>query len=276
MRSPAFLVTNDDGIESPFLAALVRALLPVGSVTVVAPSGERSWIGKAISRRGQVGVRSRSGLFECHAWEVDGTPADCVNLGLGHLIATRVDAVVSGINIGSNAGLPLILASGTVGGALEGALLGRHAIATSMRLDPVDFAAISRRSGEELPAHLQSALLAAADRTTRLCVSIARKRVPRRFLVHNLNFPPRFSDESVLQRTVPAWMSAGNLFSPVEDTNGQVYAFSFAIGSERTAARLSDRECIESGQASHSILDFGRIGVPAGVPATSAAMELRK
>ncbi len=266
MRTPSFLVTNDDGIGSPFLAALVGALMKIGSVAVVAPGGEQSWIGKAISRRGQVAVRKRADLFECEAWEVDGTPADCVNLGLGHLVASRVDAVVSGINIGSNAALPLILASGTVGGALEGALLGRHAIATSMRLEPADFAVIPRQPGGEMPAGVRAALEAAAERSAQVAASIALTRRSRRFVVHNLNFPARFTANTPLARTLPASMQAGRLFSAVEETNGEVFTFSFAIGDEREGNRLSDRACIESGRASHSILDFGRIGVPAGVP----------
>ncbi|MGH8020338.1 MAG: 5'/3'-nucleotidase SurE [Opitutaceae bacterium] len=273
MRKPSFLVTNDDGIDSPFLAALVCALAKLGMVSVVAPSGERSWIGKAISRRGQIAARKRPDLFDCQAWEVDGTPADCVNLGLGHFVTSRIDAVVSGINIGSNAGLPLILASGTVGGALEGALLGRHAIASSMRLDPADFASISHRRQGELPAHLKTALEAAAERSAQLCASIALTRRSRRFVVHNLNFPTQFTADTALVRTLPASMQAGHLFSAVEESDGEVFTFSFAIGDEREANRLSDRACIESGRASYSILDFGRIGVPAGVPREVASSD---
>ena len=121
MRELSFLVTNDDGIDSPLLAALVAALLAHGRVTVAAPRTEQSWIGKAISRHRELNVRVSTHHFGCAAWEIDGTPADCVNLALGNLVEQRPDMVVSGINMGSNAGLPLILASGTVGGASEGA-----------------------------------------------------------------------------------------------------------------------------------------------------------
>jgi 5'-nucleotidase len=269
MRTPSFLVTNDDGIESPFLDALVRALLTVGTVTVVAPSGERSWIAKAISRRGEVGVRERPGLFPCRAWAIDGTPADCVNLGLAHLVDSPIDAVVSGINIGSNAGLPLVLASGTVGGALEGALLGRHAIASSIRLDPSDFATITRISEPTIPPHVRVSLDAVATRTASLARDVARRKEPRRLIVHNLNFPCGFGPASPLRRTMPALMRAGSLFSPVAGSDRRAYAFSFSIGEEQPNARLTDRACIEAGEGSHSILDFGRIGLSAGIAAVS-------
>ncbi len=245
MRKLSFLVTNDDGIESPFLAALVNALEPVARLVVVAPSAERSWIGKAISRRAQVAVRRREDLFRHPAWSVDGTPADCVNIGLAHLATDGIDAVVSGINIGSNASLPLILASGTVGAALEGALHGHHAIASSIRLEPADFAAITQRPGTPLSAHLEISLRSAAERTVEICRKVARR-------------PP-------LLRTLPALMSAGRLFTPVDGSDGGTYSFSFSTGGERPSTGLTDRACIESGRGSHTILDFSRIGVPRGV-----------
>ena len=60
----------------------------------------------------------------CPTWIVDGTPSDCVNIALAHLLTDPVAGVVSGINVGLNASLGFILASGTVAGAWEGALHG--------------------------------------------------------------------------------------------------------------------------------------------------------
>ena len=267
MRELSFLVTNDDGIESPFLAALVAALLAHGRVTVVAPRAEQSWISKAMTRRANITLQPRRGLFGCDAWDLNGTPADCVNLALAHVMKDRVDAVVSGINIGTNAALPLILASGTVGGALEGALHGHHAIASSLRLVPEDMAAL-REPGSKVPAHLVTSIQVVARRTAGLAEATARRPRPRSFLVHNLNFPAGTNEATPLERSVPAPLLAGALFKPTTDGGTEFFTFAFNVGEQRPSDLLTDRACIESARASHTILDYGRLGVTKDVAAT--------
>ncbi len=123
------LVTNDDGVDSPGIHALARAVEPLGELRIVAPSGQRSWIGKAITRHDPIDVRwvERAG-FEMLS--VVGTPADCAQIGI-HNQDGRPDLVVSGINIGSNAGSAYVMGSGTVGAALEASISGVPAIAFS-------------------------------------------------------------------------------------------------------------------------------------------------
>lgn len=262
MRTLTFLATNDDGIDSPLLAALVRALLPHGRVLVAGPDGERSWIGKAISRqKPQLRATRRDELFGCPAWAIDGTPADCVNLALGHLLEGRCDLVVSGINMGSNAGLPLILASGTVGGALEGALAGVHAVATSIRLGKADFARL-KLPDATLPAHVAATVDAIAARTAALCAQLARKPRPRRPIVHNLNFPPETTAETPLVRTTAAHVRVGPLWAPTDEPG--TYTFAFNVGDDAPTQFLTDRACIDAGRATHCILDFARLAVPTG------------
>ncbi len=121
------LVTNDDGVESDGLKALVEALSPLGEVTVVAPLRETSAIGHAITlhnplRLEPVGER---------VFAVDGTPTDCVTLGVFTVLRGLPDLVVSGINRGLNVGDDVTY-SGTVAGALEGALLGVPSVAVSV------------------------------------------------------------------------------------------------------------------------------------------------
>ncbi len=130
---PTILITNDDGIDSPTLVPLARALQQLGAVRVVVPSSERSWIGKAISRFDVVRAEptERDGI-PMHA--VSGTPADCVSLGVHTLFPDPPDLVVSGINLGLNFGLAFLLSSGTVGGALEGWIAGVPSIAVSMAI----------------------------------------------------------------------------------------------------------------------------------------------
>jgi 5'-nucleotidase len=124
------LVTNDDGVDSPALPPLLRALAEVAPVRAVVPSRERSWIGKAISRWEDIRVERawRDGL-EIHS--VDGFPADCTQLGVHSLFDDKPDMVVSGINVGFNHGLAFFLSSGTVGAACEGWIAGLPAIAFS-------------------------------------------------------------------------------------------------------------------------------------------------
>lgn len=124
------LITNDDGIDAPALVPLARALSRFGDVLVVAPSGERSWIGKAISRHDPVAVRrvDREG-FEM--WAADGYPADCVHIGAFGLRPDPPRVVVSGINMGSNRGSAFVSGSGTIGAAIEASNLGLPGLAFS-------------------------------------------------------------------------------------------------------------------------------------------------
>jgi len=124
------LVTNDDGVDSPALPAMVRALAERWPVRAVVPSQERSWIGKAISRWEDIRVEriERDGV-EIHS--VDGFPADCTQLGVHSLFEEKPEMVVSGINVGFNHGLAFFLSSGTVGAACEGWIAGLPAIAFS-------------------------------------------------------------------------------------------------------------------------------------------------
>jgi len=125
---PVILVTNDDGVSSAGIHALATALKPLGSVTVVAPTQEASAIGHALTLRRPLRIEDHGpGLFA-----VDGTPTDCVNLGVDIILKQKPDLVVSGINKGWNLGDDVTY-SGTVAGAMEGALLGIPSIAVSLK-----------------------------------------------------------------------------------------------------------------------------------------------
>ncbi len=125
------LVTNDDGIDSPALMPLARELARLGRVRVVVPDGERSWIGKAISRWDELRV-ARSEREGIEVVAVRGFPADCTNLAVHSLFDEPPELVVSGVNIGLNVGLGFFLSSGTVGAAMEGWIAGIPAIALSI------------------------------------------------------------------------------------------------------------------------------------------------
>jgi 5'-nucleotidase len=125
--SPLLLVSNDDGIHSLGLAALVAAMSTVGEVVVVAPDREQSACSHALTlhrplRIDQIGERR---------YVVDGTPTDCVNLAINGIMPRRPALVVSGINKGANLGDDVTY-SGTVSAAMEGTLLGVPSIAVSL------------------------------------------------------------------------------------------------------------------------------------------------
>jgi 5'-nucleotidase len=121
------LVTNDDGIHSAGLQVLARSLQSLGQVVVVAPDRERSAVSHALTLHAPLRATPRSEGW----WAVDGTPTDCVNLGIHGLVKAVPDLVVSGINHGANLGDDLTY-SGTVAAAMEATLMGVPAFAISL------------------------------------------------------------------------------------------------------------------------------------------------
>ncbi|WP_136717137.1 5'/3'-nucleotidase SurE [Halorientalis salina] len=123
MSKPHVLLTNDDGIDAPGLAALYEELTGPAEVTVVAPMDNQSGVGR---------TRTHRTAREDHPWgyALDGTPADCVAYGIGGLDA-EFDLVVSGCNHGPNAGNYVVGRSGTVGACIEAGFLDTPGIAVS-------------------------------------------------------------------------------------------------------------------------------------------------
>jgi 5'-nucleotidase len=125
------LLANDDGYLSAGFFPLLDELKRNYDVTAVAPKEEKSWVGKSMSAHREVAFEKLlHGGHEVFA--IDGTPADCVQIGLYDLVPGRPDFVVSGINIGENIGNGRILSSGTIGAAMEGALDGVVSVAASL------------------------------------------------------------------------------------------------------------------------------------------------
>lgn len=126
------LVTNDDGVHAPALWALVRALAPLGHVVVAVPDREQSGVGTSITLLHPLRVVPFAfAPVDVPTWVVEGTPADCVVLGLGIPLIERPDLLVSGINQGANLGNDVLI-SGTVGAAIQGFFYGVPSIAVSL------------------------------------------------------------------------------------------------------------------------------------------------
>ena len=138
------LISNDDGILANGIRALIEALAPCHDVYVVAPDRERSAAGHSLTLHTPIRVEEvppKYGAKRC--WMTSGTPGDCVKMAITAILdeSEKPDLVISGLNHGPNLGIDIIY-SGTVNCALEGAMLGYPAIATSlttMRNDYEDF-----------------------------------------------------------------------------------------------------------------------------------------
>ena len=145
------LLTNDDGIYAPGLAALYRELKLLGEVTVVAPESEQSAVGHAISLITPLRVKEVHLDGSVEGFAVSGTPADCVKIAMAELLPEPPELVVSGINLGPNVGIN-VLYSGTVSAATEAAILGVKGVAFSLNSydQSADFATAARLARELL------------------------------------------------------------------------------------------------------------------------------
>jgi 5'-nucleotidase len=128
---PRIFVTNDDGVFSEGIERLAAALEEVGDVVTVAPDQERSAAGHSLTLHNPL----RAKLVGENRWSVDGTPTDCVNWGILHLMKeARPHLLFSGINLGLNLGDDVTY-SGTVSAAFEGTLIGVPSVAISQEIE---------------------------------------------------------------------------------------------------------------------------------------------
>jgi 5'-nucleotidase len=137
VERPTILCTNDDGIHAVGLKTLIEVAAGIGQVQVVAPDREQSATSHSLTvHRPLRATRTPEGYHV-----IDGTPTDCVLIGINQLLETPPDFVLSGVNHGPNMGED-VLYSGTVAAAMEGTILGIPAIALSY----------SSRAAERIPA----------------------------------------------------------------------------------------------------------------------------
>lgn len=139
MTQPLIVITNDDGVDSPGLAALAAALDPLGELLIVAPHTQQSGMGRSTpsldsydGRLIKTEIRWEDKTWP--AYRVYGSPAQSVQYAMLELAPRQPALVASGINYGENIGV-LVTVSGTVGAALEGAAFGVPAMAISLQVD---------------------------------------------------------------------------------------------------------------------------------------------
>ena len=253
------LVTNDDGIESAFLHELVWALLKEGhQLSVVAPRHEQSWVGAAKSRNRPVHSCVEDRGLGCPTWIVNGTPSDCVNIALDHLPPQQPEAVLSGINLGLNASLGFILASGTIAGAWEGALHGLPSVAFSQEITYEDYEYLKLHPAAP-SLELLAVLRASATHAAKIGPALAMTTPQNGFIVHNINFPIGCSAVSQTKLTVPARVMVPKLFTPKSEDG--THSLVFNQGTDLSpAGLLTDRVALAEGFISHTVLDYSKLG----------------
>lgn len=223
------LLTNDDGIYAPGLAAMEQELARLGDVTIVAPAIEQSGVGHSITFLSPLMAKEAFDGDRRRGWAVEGSPADCVKLAIGEFCPRRPDLVVSGINGGLNIGIN-VLYSGTVAGATEGALFGIRSMAVSLEYD-------------ERPKF---------DRAARLAVNLIEQIIDREDTrdqpLYNINIPTSALERAAEVRIVPMatarWPAD---FDERIDPKGRRYYWAMGTAPTAIGGELTDLEAIEQG-----------------------------
>jgi 5'-nucleotidase len=253
---PSFLLTNDDGLESPLLPFLMEALHGLGHVVTLVPKHEQSWRGKSITRIERLNLEEIT-INDLPVYTLDGTPADCANLGIYHLFEAKPDLVISGINVGDNTGHGFLWSSGTVGACFEANIAGLPAMAISQTLDDAAFKAL--RSQKVLPApavdRLKAQTLSLLERIFRLFLNDAD--LISKPITWNVNLPFAASRRCELRATSVAQDIYECLFHKregyfVHDLRGD--------DVKRDSCQAHDYETARSGHVSISEIDLWPVG----------------
>jgi len=219
------LVTNDDGVDSPGLAALVEALAPLGEITIVAPYENQSGIGHALNLRDPIFPMRRE-VAGRTATALTGTPATCVRVAIGNIMKDAPpDLVVSGVNRGLNFGRNAYI-SGTVAAAREAALQGIPAIAASLdRARDQDY-------------------IAAAQVTAEVAAIVKEHGLPPTVFL-NVNVP--ISATEGLKLTHQSLLAGTESFEAQKNPYGRPYFWSFFEQPTAEAEPGSDIEAVRNG-----------------------------
>ncbi|MCB0720708.1 MAG: 5'/3'-nucleotidase SurE [Ignavibacteriae bacterium] len=170
-KKSLILVSNDDGIESDGIKALMNAMRKIGEVIVVAPNSQQSAVGHAVTVASPIRVYKNLLDKDFYGYAIDGTPADSVKFAVRTLLKGRkIDLLVSGINHGSNTAINIIY-SGTVSAATEGTILGIPSIAFS------------------LTSYTSKTFEPAANFAKKLARTVLKNGLPKGTLL-NVNIPP--------------------------------------------------------------------------------------
>ncbi|MHB0955997.1 MAG: 5'/3'-nucleotidase SurE [Pirellulaceae bacterium] len=231
------LLTNDDGIYAPGLEALEQELLRLGNVTVVAPATEQSGVGHSITFLSPLICKEVYQAERRRGWAVEGSPADCVKIGIFKFCPRRPDLVVSGMNGGLNAGIN-VLYSGTVAAAIEGAFFGITSVAISLEFD--EQAQYERAA--ELAGQVVEQILAQKGSEPQL---------------YNLNIPTAALQHPTGLRVVPmSILRYGERYIERQDPRGRSYYWAAPDPAPRPTDTETDLSALEKGFVTLSPLQY--------------------
>lgn len=238
------LLTNDDGIYAPGLAAMERHLRAMGEVYLVAPAAEQSGVGHSITYLTPLIVKEVFDGEQRRGWAVQGSPADCVRIGVSEFCPRRPDLVVSGINCGLNAGIN-VLYSGTVAAAIEGAFFGITSFAVSLAFD--EHAVFDR----------------AAQLACTVIKQVLDKKGPKPQL-YNMNIPLAALRGRPQLRVVPMDVAQyGERFEKRCDPWGRTYYWATGKPAPPLTDRETDLTALRKGYVTLTPLDYDMTGMPA-------------
>lgn len=246
------LLTNDDGYSCAGYYPLLDELKKTYDVTAIAPKSQKSASGKSLSVSSPIPFKKL--VHEGHdVFAINGSPADCVQIGLYHLMEKRPDLVVSGINVGPNIGNAMILSSGTVGAAMEGAIDGTVSVAASLVVpedEPIDYFN---------PASYKY-FKNAAKIVARLVGLIENMDLPKGLDVISINIPFGAREDADIAITRPSLHPTGGIFK----RNGDVFTYDKWDVKFENMMDGSDLKAIHDGKVSITPIDI-RMATPESV-----------
>jgi len=204
-KRPLILITNDDGITSPGIAALVEAIKELGDIIVVAPDKPQSGVGHAITINSTLRINKTNIHGVSEEYSTSGTPVDCVKLALNKILSRKPDLCVSGINHGSNISINVIY-SGTMSAAIEGAIDGMPSVGFSL----MDYS-------------INADFVASKEIAKMICLNILNHGLPKDICL-NVNIPPLKLSEikgiKVCRQARASWIEK---FDERKDPSGHSY-----------------------------------------------------
>ena len=231
------LLTNDDGIYAPGLAAMEKELRKIGTVHIVAPATEQSGVSHSITFLSPLVCKEVYDGDRRRGWAVEGSPADCVKLAITELCPETPDLVVSGINGGLNAGIN-VLYSGTVAAAIEGAFFGIESIAVSLEYDPhADF-----------------------SRAAQIAHCVIEQLVERRGQepkLYNLNIPSVALENESRLKIVPMGLDRyGEQYEKRIDPRGREYFWATNLPAPQPGSQQTDLTALAQGNVTLTALNY--------------------
>jgi 5'-nucleotidase len=228
MSEYQIILTNDDGITSKGLLALLNEVAEIADVLVVAPEQKRTALGKSLTMDELIRVREVTLNGHKGLYTISGTPADAVSFGMFKMQPKDPNLVISGINDILNIGLMSIYTSGTVGACFHAALCGIPSLAFAIQLD---------ESTEE-------DLHKAAEISKQIIVKILNEGMPEGVDVLNINFPSKLNNSTPIKVTKPIeFVFRGYVFEKLSgDSSSEVYRWSIPSLSSVEPEKISETD----------------------------------